>query len=350
MTQGDTLHPENGDARPVVGRTVSNRGPWLFAGIIAAVAIGLFGALEARRQAVTSPSVLAPTGAQSGVISAPPELAIPSDFADTQQLPPPVAVAQPALVPVPQMRLEPSRPRLQSAYSPALPSYNGPIAGQAPLSPAMPASVYQAPASKAAVAPGEGDTAKAGRVSATRFVSPATTVPQGAVIQAVLETALDSNRPGFARAVVTRDVFSFDGSRVLIQRGSKLFGEYKADLATGQNRALIQWHRLTRPDGVIIDIDSPSADPLGRAGVKGKVNSHFLARFSGAILQSFLDVGVQLAARKATGDTIILGLPGSVPQVTVTKPDDVKPTLTVKEGTSVSVFVVHDLDFTEVER
>lgn len=101
---------------------------------------------------------------------------------------------------------------------------------------------------------------------------------------------------------------------------------------------------------MIIDIDSPSADPLGRAGVKGKVNSHFFARFGGALLQSVLDVGVQLAARKATGDTIIVGLPGSIPQVTVTKPDEVKPTLTVKEGTSVSVFVVHDLDFTTVER
>ena len=85
-------------------------------------------------------------------------------------------------------------------------------------------------------------------------------------------------------------------------------------------------------------------------GPKGKVNSHFFARFGGAILQSVLDVGVQLAARKATGDTVIVGLPGSTPQVTVTKPDEVRPTLTVKEGTSVSVFVVHDLDFTEVER
>lgn len=350
MTQGDTLLPETGDARPVVARTVSNRGPWLFAGVIAAAAIGLFGALEARRQAVTSPSVLTPTGAQAGVIAAPPELVIPSDFADTQQLPSPVAVAQPALAPVLPVRLEPSRPRAQGAYPPELPRYDGPIAGQASLPPVAPAFVYQAATTKAATASGEDGKNAAGRVTATHFANPATTVPQGAVIQAVLETALDSNRPGFARAVVTRDVLSFDGSHVLIQRGSKLFGEYKADLAAGQNRALIQWHRLTRPDGVIIDIDSPSADPLGRAGVKGKVNSHFFARFGSAILQSFLDVGVQLAARKATGDTIIVGLPGSVPQVTVTKPDEVKPTLTVKEGTSVSVFVVHDLDFTEVER
>lgn len=228
-------------------------------------------------------------------------------------------------------------------------AYNGAPTGPNVVAPPAPAYVYQIPVARPSPAVNEDEKAGA-RVSATRLTNPVTTVPQGAIIQAVLETALDSTRPGFVRAVVSRDVLSFDGSRVLIQRGSKLFGEYKADLASGQNRALIQWHRLTRPDGVIIDIDSPSADPLGRAGVKGKVNSHFFARFGSAILQSFLDVGVQLAARKATGDTIIVGLPGSAPQVTVTKQEDVRPTLAVKEGTSVSVFVGRDLDFTDVEQ
>jgi len=186
-------------------------------------------------------------------------------------------------------------------------------------------------------------------VGASRFRNPATTVPQGTIIQAVLETALDSTQPGFARAIVSRDVMSFDGSRVLIPRGSKLFGEYAADLNRGQNRALIQWRRLTRPDGAIIDVDSPSADPLGRAGVKGKVNSHFFQRFSGAILQSALDIGVQLATRKAAGDTVVVALPNSAQSIAIQKPDDIRPTLKVRQGASVSVFVGRDLDFTSVE-
>lgn len=352
MTGNEALATGEIGTRPIVARSVSNRGVWLFAGVVGALAIGLFGALEARRTAVTSPAVTNPPQSQGGMIAAPPELAIPADIAEPPPPPPPLqlgAAIPPPTIASPPLRRETRTPRGYAPYGPPLPSYDGPIAGQTAAPPPAPAFVYQAPPAKIA---GPGDEAKesGGRITASRFVNPATTVPQGAVVQAVLETALDSNRPGYARAIVTRDVFSFDGTRILIPRGSKLFGEYKADLAAGQNRALIQWHRLTRPDGVIIDIDSPSADPLGRAGVKGKVNSHFFARFGGALLQSVLDVGVQLAARKATGDTIIVGLPGSVPQVTVTKPDEVKPTLTVKEGTSVSVFVVHDLDFTAVER
>lgn len=173
------------------------------------------------------------------------------------------------------------------------------------------------------------------------------------MIQAVLESALDSTRGGFARALVSRDIDSFDGSRVLIPRGSRILGEYKSDVALGQKRILIQWQRLTRPDGVIVELDSPSADPLGRAGTGGKVDTHFFQRFAGAILQSSLNVGVQLAARAAASDTIVLALPGSVQQgagVQSTPPDKIAPTVTVRQGTSVSVFVAKDLDFTDTDK
>lgn len=103
-----------------------------------------------------------------------------------------------------------------------------------------------------------------------------------------------------------------------------------------------------RPDGAMINLDSPSADPLGRAGVKGKVNSHFFERFSGAILQSTLDIGVQLATRSVSRDAVILALPGSMQGVTQVAPDKVQPTLTVRQGSSVSVFVSRDLDFSTV--
>jgi type IV secretion system protein VirB10 len=203
-----------------------------------------------------------------------------------------------------------------------------------------------AQAAEAAAAAGQ---LAGGRVGATRFDHPGQTVPQGAVIQAVLETALDSDRPGFARAIVSRDVFSFDGTRVLIPRGSRLFGEYKADLAQGQRRAFVNWQRLTRPDGVQIAIESPAADPLGRAGVGGSVDTHFFQRFAGAILQSTLDLGVNLATRSATNGTVVVGLPGSTQTLINPASDAIKPTLRVRHGASVSVFVARDLDFSTVE-
>ena len=181
------------------------------------------------------------------------------------------------------------------------------------------------------------------------FANPATTIPKGAVMQAVLETALDSTRGGPARAIISRDIKGFDGTRVLVPRGSRLYGEYKSDVSAGQNRAMIQWVRLMRPDGAVINLDSPSADPLGRAGVKGRVNSHFFEKFGGAILQSSLNLGVALATRNVANGTLVLGLPGSTQTLGLPPPEAVRPTIKVLQGTPVSVFVARDLDFTKVE-
>ncbi|MFL0357749.1 TrbI/VirB10 family protein, partial [Erythrobacter sp. GH1-10] len=194
----------------------------------------------------------------------------------------------------------------------------------------------------------EGGTGRE-RVQAGRFLNPSRTIPQGTVIPAVLETALDSTRAGGVRALVQRDVSSFDGTRVLIPRGSRLYGEYEANLQRGQNRALVQWTRVIRPDGVTVALDSPSSDPLGRTGIKGKVDGKFWQRFGGALLNSVLDIGVGVAVNEAS-DGVIVALPGSTQNIDVVDTEQIRPTLKVKQGTSVSVFVARDLDFSSVER
>ena len=181
-------------------------------------------------------------------------------------------------------------------------------------------------------------------------------MPQGTLIPAVLETALDSSRPGLARALVSRDIRGFDGSRVLIPRGSRLIGEYRSEAQPGQNRALVNWLRLIRPDGVTIAIGSPSGDPLGRGGIRARVNTHFFERFGEAILQAALDIGVNLAMASVIdgddgGDDAVIVVPGAVRGATgqVIQPRQIMPTLKVRQGTSISIFVARDLDFTGAE-
>ena len=82
------------------------------------------------------------------------------------------------------------------------------------------------------------------------------TVIQGTMIPAVLETAVQSDLPGVIRAIVSEDIRSFDGSAVLMPKGSRLFGTYRADLKLYQSRALILWTRLVTPDGLSIMIGS----------------------------------------------------------------------------------------------
>lgn len=184
------------------------------------------------------------------------------------------------------------------------------------------------------------------RSSAVR--RPATTIPQGTLVPAVLETALDSTRPGLVRAVVSRDIASFDGTRILIPRGSHLTGEYEADLSAGQARAMIRWTRLVRPDGETIALDSPAADLQGRAGVTGRVDSRSLQRFSRALLQTTLKVGASLAAREIGGDGggVIIALPGSNPTTgAAANADTLQPILRVDAGARIAVLVARDLEF-----
>lgn len=341
------------EPRLLVARPSNNRTAWIFGGVLALAATGLFSALEARRSSkISSPATAVPSGPSQGMIAPPPDISIPASYADygAQQF----YLGQAASVPPPAAASMPARALVRQAYSysPPAPNYAPPAQTFVPPPPAGPAFAYRAPPQitpPSGATDGEAGTRGKDRVEASRLINPATTVPQGTIIQAVMETALDSNRAGFARALISRDVMSFDGSRILIPRGSKLFGEYKSDMALGQNRALIQWRRLTRPDGGIIDLDSPSADPLGRAGVKGKVNSHFFARFGGAILQSALDIGTGIATRSVSGDNYYIALPNATQGLVQQKPEQVKPTLTLKQGSSVSVFVARDLDFTAVE-
>lgn len=333
------------DVRPIVRTAGSNNlAFWAFGAMLLAVGLLVFQTLNARRQDMAGEEL--PAGSSGGMISAPPPLALPPRYTEAPFEQAPRLVRQapvPAAGPAPQPQVVTRVIERPVQTLPAL---------------TQPPQAFQLQRPPVVIEPGAAGrtaaTADAGsndRVSAGRLLNPAFTVPQGVVIAAVLETALDSTRPGGVRAIVSRDVKSFDGSRVLIPRGSRLYGEYASDVTSGQKRALIRWQRLTRPDAVIINLDSPAADPLGRAGVAGKVDSHFFARFGSAILQSVLDIGVGLATRSVADDTVIVGLPGSTQQITSqTQQSQVHPTLRVRQGTSVSVFVSRDLDFSTVDR
>jgi type IV secretion system protein VirB10 len=348
--------PPTGEAnvRPVVA--LPRAGPSGLVLGIAAVAAGalLFGVLESRRRALSEPSVRMRAADETGTPAPPPPLYIPRD------VPAPAVVAAPPAPPPPRPAPPPPPTPPQIVY---VPQPTGPSPTILPPPPTRAATGpvlvvdTSAPGPGAAAGGGAAGASTAdlfpesatSRARAGVFANRATTVPQGTLIAAVLETAFDSTRPGFARAIVSSDVRGFDGSRVLIPRGSRLIGEYRSDAAPGQKRALVNWTRLIRPDGVTIAIGSPAGDPLGRGGVGAHVDNHFFQRFAAAILQSTLDVGINIASRAGSGGTTVV-LPGGAPAgAQLFSPTQIAPTLTIPQGTSVSVFVARDLDFTGVE-
>jgi type IV secretory pathway VirB10-like protein len=182
--------------------------------------------------------------------------------------------------------------------------------------------------------------------TAVRITNLTDVVPQGSVITGVLETAINSDLPGFVRAVVSRDVTGFDGRKVLIPTGSRLIGQYRSGLAVGQSRAFVIWTRLIRPDGVSIQLASPVTDPLGRAGLGGRVDNHFLQRFGSAILLSVINAGTAALARGS--DTIVVQSAQdaqSVAGIALEKNISIPPTVNVAQGTPIRILTARDLDF-----
>jgi len=378
---------------PMVARPRSGPPAWALLLGVALIGLLLFAVLDARRRALTAPAVrprpadLVTTPAPPPSLYVPPEPApppavvirevpAPAPATPAYRPPPPQVVYVPQ--PVPQQPLPPMPPS-RTTSEPALvidttgsaPQATTPNGQNGVVVPASPlggpnANIAGARtgagvlANKATTVP-QGtlipavletalDSTRPGlagaRTGAGVLANKATTVPQGTLIPAVLETALDSTRPGLARAIVSRDVRGFDGSRILIPRGSRLIGEYRSDAEPGQNRMLVNWIRLIRPDGATIAIGSPASDTLGGGGIRASVNSHFFERFAGAILQSALDVGVNLASRSVdSGVVIIPQSQGGITRI----PNQIRPTLKVKAATSISIFVARDLDFTGVE-
>lgn len=338
--------------RPVVARPRS--GPPVWALVLGAALIGLllFVVLDARRRSLTAPTVRPRSADLITTPAPPPSLYVPPEPAP----PPPAVIVREVRVPAPAPNYPPPQPQIVYVPQPAPPMQLPPAPSRTTSEPALvidttgaaPATgpAQQGPPVQITQIGGQSNNIAGARAGAGVLANRATTVPQGTLIPAVLETALDSTRPGLARAIVSRDVRGFDGSRVLIPRGSRLIGEYRSDAEPGQNRMLVNWIRLIRPDGATIAIGSPASDTLGGSGIRASVNSHFFERFAGAILQSALDVGVNLASRSIDSGVVII--PQS--QGGITRfPNQVRPTLKVKAATSISIFVARDLDFTGVE-
>jgi type IV secretion system protein VirB10 len=272
----------------------------------------------------------------------------------------PQAKPAPAGVVVPPEALTQVAPGAAPVAAPGVPPIVGePAAGVNMAETAMlnrhggPALVVDSsapPAGAAASAPGVGgdvfsvssgsDVAKA-----TRMKNPGQTVSQGTLIPAVLETAINSDLPGFVRAVVSSDIRSFDGSRVLVPRSSRLIGQYKSGVAGGQTRAYVMWTRLIRPDGVSVALASPAVDETGQTGLTGKVDSHFMKRFGSALLLSVVGAASTVASG---GAGLILSGGESAASVAASRDGQIPPTIKVRQGQPIRVFTAKDLDFSTV--
>ena len=190
-------------------------------------------------------------------------------------------------------------------------------------------------------------------VSPDRVEAPVSTdiLQAGAVIAASLLTGLRSDLPGQVTAQVTENIYDSPTGRILlIPQGARLVGQYDAQVAFGQSRALLVWNRLIMPNGRSIVLErQPGADPEGYAGLEDQVDNHWGTLFKAAVLSTLLSVGSE-AGTGYNGNLLLqglgLGASQSVSQIgqqVVGRSLNVQPTITIRPGFPVRVLVTHDL-------
>lgn len=188
-------------------------------------------------------------------------------------------------------------------------------------------------------------------VHATALRNLENVIAEGTMISAVLETAIQSDLPGRVRAVVSEPIYSYDGQRTVVPKGARLVGQYRSGLVTGEARLFVIWTRMLRPDGATITLNSPGTDALGRAGLGGKVDTHFLERFGAAALLSLIDAGVDAAVSNDSSTVAIeTGRDFErAAEIALRNQINIPPTIRVHQGKRIKVFVARDLDFTSVD-
>ncbi len=239
-----------------------------------------------------------------------------------------------------------------------------------------------APAAQTGGGPGEGDGAAAAGPAADTtplaarlkptvldgekasvLPNPDMVITEGTLIPCTLQTAINTELPSLVTCVVPIDIRGTTGNVVLLDAGTKIVGQIESGLLQGQNRVFVDWVRAETPEHVIVTLDSPGADELGRGGLPGAVDNHFWQRFGGALMltlvQGALDAATVTAAgngdNNSTSGQAALGFVyaaqsngQTIANTALQNSINIPPTLTKNQAETVALFVAHDLDFSDV--
>lgn len=179
----------------------------------------------------------------------------------------------------------------------------------------------------------------------------------GTQIPCVLQTRLVTDHPSILICQVTKNIYSADGSTLLIERGSKVFGEQKKAITVGQQMAFVNWSEIDTPYGVRVRIDSLGTDSLGASGVNIYVDEKWGKRFGGAIMLSFIQDALssasQIASRKSNGNVVYDNSEQNanrMAEIALENSINIQPTGYANQGQLVNILVARDVDFSPIYR
>ena len=174
---------------------------------------------------------------------------------------------------------------------------------------------------------------------------------EGTILEAVLINRLDGTFSGPVDCLLSTNVYSHDRQHVLIPAGSKILGEAKKVDTFGQGRLAVTFHRLIMPDGFSVNLDQfKGLDQAGATALKDKVNNHYVKIFGASLALGVLGGVAQIgtgSALTSTGTERIqegfgVGM-ASAGEDVLDRFLNILPTVTIREGTRVKVYLSNDL-------
>jgi type IV secretion system protein VirB10 len=178
---------------------------------------------------------------------------------------------------------------------------------------------------------------------------PQASIWQGTIFEATLTSAINTDLPGEATAMITKNVYSsLDGKYMLIPQNSRLFGAYNSSISYSQSRVQVGWHTLIRPDGYAISLGNMQAtDAKGAAGLPGIVNDHpFQYLKALGLISAFRIMGGELGTSAAQLDNnmYVQNLAADTQNMINTfgakiidRALDVQPTIVIAAGTPINI-------------
>lgn len=177
-------------------------------------------------------------------------------------------------------------------------------------------------------------------------------LPRGTTIPCTIRERVVTNYPGGVMCVVSRDVYSADGSVLLMGKGSTVNGERKVAMTAGVAKVFMAWGSVETTDHAHIQFDSLAADALGGAGVDAWIDRHLLERFGGAVLLSFADDVFKALSNSTSSSEVSFDSSTSngsdMASIALENSINIPNTGYIKQAAETNILVARDVDFTSV--
>jgi type IV secretion system protein VirB10 len=177
-------------------------------------------------------------------------------------------------------------------------------------------------------------------------------LPRGTTIPCTIRERVVTNYPGGVMCIVSRDVYSADGSVLLMGKGSTVNGERKVAMTAGVAKVFMAWGSVETTDHAHVQFDSLAADALGGAGVDAWIDRHLAERFGGAVLLSFADDVFKALSNSTSSSEVSFDSSTSngsdMASIALENSINIPNTGYIKQAAETNILVARDVDFTSV--